>query len=526
MSNKLGYRRRDVMVDATPEEALAELEEDTSHFRYNRWNAYQKIAEEFENIGDEDGAKRARTEAAAHVLDTEGDYLPGYFQPRTPFAEGNAIRTHDIFDSERLNYLTDRAMTSSNPIHASRYADVVWDFSEKKNPEMARIAVDKYLESAKIYRRNGWEEEFGKVLIRAAVLSSLIRDSERLTEVKDSILRFLKELDSSQEYRYCLELATAIERSRLMKLTQNEWQEVLGILEKAAIYFQGVHPKRNGTFGPVEGPKENLVQAFRKARLKFAAHSDSLDIQEERLAIAESHERQGDIASEEGNSIAALTIYLKAEKQFADLGLRNDRDRLRVKLADAGHITEAEMRPVSAELNIEVSRIEEYIRPLLTESLKDSLKRIATAPHFIPSVGGAREQIEKLRKESPLEVAFPRIHLKKGHVAGVAIDNREILDASLTHELMMQIGVGTVFRTHLFNKLKEEYGLDPDSLVSHFQDWGLCRQRNLALIKRGFELYFGNDFISSLHILVLQFEDILRNMFESAGWPVSKPPHG
>lgn len=90
----------------------------------------------------------------------------------------------------------------------------------------------------------------------------------------------------------------------------------------------------------------------------------------------------------------------------------------------------------------------------------------------------------------------------------------------------MEIKVGSVFRGYLFNKLKKDYGLNKDSLTAHFRRWGLCKPRNLTLLEKGFEHYFQGDYVSSLHILVPQFEDILRNILDAAGRSISIPEHG
>lgn len=514
------------MGDAAPEKTLKELEGDTSRFRFDRSRHFQDVAKKYEKLGDKSSADKARTEAAAFMLHTRGDSFPGYFQPLIVFTNGATAPSRDFFNSERLNHLTERAKTSQNPIHSSRFADVVWDLSTKKNPEMARIAIDKYLGTAEIYEKNGWGVEFGEVLKRSAFLASMIHDSERLIKAKETILKYFRELDARQEYRSCLDLADAIAGSHRMELTKEEWLEVFDILNKAVAYFQKQHPSRESSFGPVDGPNEHFVRSFHEAKLKFVSRTHLVDDRNERLSIAQSYEREGDLAFKSGNYLASLIFYKSAEKAFADLQLQDDRDRLRVKLADAGRQAEGEMRLTSIEIKIEKSKIEEYIKPLLKETLEDSLNCIAAASHFIPDVGKSEKAVEEHHRDFPLKFLFPRTHLRESHIVGSFSSEEELENVALTQELVMGIQVGGTFRDYLFDKLKKDYALDKDSLTDHFRRLGLCKPRNLALLEKGFEHYFRGDYISSLHILVPQFEDILRNILHAAGRPISRPEHG
>ena len=60
---------------------------------------------------------------------------------------------------------------------------------------------------------------------------------------------------------------TALEKAPRMDLTDAEWREVVGILDRAAAYYQGEHPVREGSFGPVDGPNEVLVRRFHEKKM-------------------------------------------------------------------------------------------------------------------------------------------------------------------------------------------------------------------------------------------------------------------
>jgi hypothetical protein len=293
---------------------------------------------------------------------------------------------------------------------------------------------------------------------------------------------------------------------------------VLDILSKGAAYYREKHLSRQGSFGPVDGPNEHLVREFHRARLKLTTNQTYAEA--DRMAIAESYERQGD-STMETNALASLAMYLDAEREFQNLGRRMDIDRLRVKLSNAGRLTEKDMHAISTRIEIKDSEIEQFIAPLLAPTLEETFERVSAAPHFIPNLASTKEQVAKLREKYPLTFLIPRISVRDGTVIASASEEAELEDVAVTDELVRRIQFSTIFIGHLFEKLKRDYALSQAPIIAYFRKWGLCEDRNLELVDRGIGHYFRGDHVSALHILVLQFEDILRNILQKAGRPVT-----
>jgi len=511
------------MSEKSPEDLLKEIEGDTSVKRFVRWDAFLEIVKGFERIGDRDKAENARTEYAAFLLITEGDHFPGYFQPFAVFTDGSTSPPRDLLSPERLRYLEQRARDSSNPIHASRFADVVWDFSQ--NIEMAHLAVDKYLECAELYKKNRWGLELAETLARSASLSAMISDTQRLTRVKRAILRYLDELDSAQEYRFGIDMIDTVAESHMV-LTEIELRRVIIIADRAVAYYREKHPKRDDSLGPVDGPNENLVRLLHESKLKLAhaqtSYSTLLDAKQESLEIARSYEREGDLAQQQSRSLPALFLYIDAEKRFRDLGQTPDFKRLRVKLGKVGLQVDTEMErepPISVAIEVSDSQVEEYIKPIFAPTLEETLQRISETKLFVPDVNAAESSFKP-----SLSSLFATVTLRDGHVTGRSVSDDQLKSKPLDDEMTVRISFMTPFISHLFAKLKREYSMNPDSLAAHFQRWGFCRSRNLSLLGKGFEHYFQEDYVSALHLLVPQVEDILRNLLREANRSVTIPP--
>jgi len=485
-----------------PEELFQDLEKDTSRFHYNRVSRFTEIARQYKQIGDNVNAEHLNIEATAFLYNGLGDSYP------------------HSFTNSQLKHLAERARSTKNPIHGSCFADVVWDFSFPKNPEIARIAIDWHIKTAEVFKRNKWGVDFGKIIKRAAYLAFIIKDSERIEKIKKIIIHYARELDASNEYRFCLDLVEAIIKSHL-DLENEERAELIGILEKGVKYYEGEHPKRDDSLGPVDGPNEHLVRSFLNAEIELLSDKGSEKGEMIRKLIAQSYERQGDRAFKSGNCIAGMVFYRNAEQAF--LG-KPDKDRIRIKLVKAGLQAESELVSVSAKVEIKKENIEAYVSPLLKGNLDECLTRLAAAPHFIPNIKETRKSIEDRSREFPLLFTIPKMHLKEGHITA-HYDSDKIYDEALDRELIMEIQMAGVFRSYLFDSLIER-GLDTNCLIGHFNRWGYCKERNLKMLRIGFECFFAGQYPSSLHILIPQFEDILRAFLQEAGRPVSLPPHG
>lgn len=507
---------------------LTELEEETSRFRYDRSTLLNNIADEYKKHGNDLEAQNIRYEAAAFMLCERGDSFPCYFQPMAVFTNGKTSPPLEFFTREALKYLEKRATNTQNPIIASRFADVVWDLSTPKGPDTARLAVDKYLECATIYKKNIWGLELSTSIKRATQLATMLNDLSRLTRVKEAIMKQLVEFDEKKDYRFCIDLGEAICASTKLKLSKDEAKKVEEVLNSGAKYYQEDHDDGELCLGPTGAPNEHLVRSLLESILNLSSEGHLVEINRNlyRVEIARSHEREGDRALKDTNYLAAVFFLHEAEKHFMNLGMSTDRDRVRVKLARAGLKSEEDFKVISVSTEIDKAKIEEYIRPLIAGTIEESIKIIVSAPHFIPSIGKVQKFTEKLQQEYPLSSLGHQISLQEGHIIGSFAKDSEKRKQAIVGQLVLEIQISNIFLRNLFDKLIKELGLNAEILAKHFEEWGHCEQRNILLLKKGFKHYFQGDYIAALHILIPQFEDTLRSLLQKAHRPISRPGHG
>jgi len=510
------------------ESKQCELESNTTDFRHNRYERFLEIAKGYEEAGEQLRADYARMDAMAFALHHYNKRsFPGYFQPMMEMTDGRTYPPLDFFTDERLKYYSNRARSTNNPIHASRFADVAWDLSKKKDPDMARLAVDNYMDCATQYKINRWGVEFGEVIKRAVALAVLISDTGRLARLKQLIIAELQALNKDRDYRFCLDLAEALAAMPLI-LTQAEQDAVIAILDNGDKYYRGKHPKREGALGPTEGPNEHLARSCMEAKANLLQvwkrpEANSQSIKRE---LAQSYERESQAAMGDKRALAALVFLTDAEKLYGEAGLASEQKRIRVLMAGIGKVAESEMKRIETKVEIKHEEMDEYISPLIAESLQESLERLAVAHHFYPSVAVTTKNVENQKQQHPLQFLFQRVYLKDGHVIGQAKSEQELLDDVEIRDFCLGIQIGGIFRTRLFERLKTEKALTADRLLEHFKRWGFCSEESLILLNIGFAHYFKGDYVSSLHVLLPQFEAVLRGLLERAGRPISDPQRG
>lgn len=505
-----------------PDEMKENLENKVDNYRFTRGEILNKIADKYKEQGQEDEAYNIRAEAAAFLLIEQGDTFPGYFQPLAVFADETTLPPYEYFSKDILDYLKNRAKSTKNSIISSRFADVVWDFA--KDVEMARLAIDKHVDAVKIFKKNLWGVEYARDIARAIQIASMINDEKYIDQTKNFSLHQLIELDKEEDYRFCIDIANAISSSKI-QLTSKEQVIVKKILFNGVEYYKKPHKKDENKLGPTEGPNEHLSRSLNNSIIVLSKSKKISEIDGKKIdkEIAKSHENQGDEAFKGGNSLASLFFYIRAEKKYNELGLIKERDDVRVKIRKAGVKSEEKMEEITEPISIKEEQLEIYISPLLKIDVKSTLRAISLSSQFIPSEKDAINRVKELKEEYPLISIIPRIHLDQGHVIDQIIPIGEIEKQSVIDQIKLDVSIGNNFLVYLFDKLEKETKINTDDFIEHFKIGGYCKEKNLTFLEIGFNHYFKKDYISALHVLVIQFEDILRNLLEAAGEPISRP---
>lgn len=145
---------------------------------------------------------------------------------------------------------------------------------------------------------------------------------------------------------------------------------------------------------------------------------------------------------------------------------------------------------------------------------------VSEAPLNVPGLDEVREDIELQTAEFPLQSLFPKTYLQGGKVVGQPATEEEQQNAEVVFRLCLFGGfIGLRFYITL-SKGQEHLALTCDQLVEPFRSIGIDDDR-LTLLGGGFERFLAEDYVSALHILLPQFEGLLRDQLCKFGVPTT-----
>jgi hypothetical protein len=156
--------------------------------------------------------------------------------------DGNTIYFPDIDDADApvIAHWTNRAKTVVHPVLKARYADLVWELSPtiaktRRDPDMARIAVDAYLTTSRGSTTARLHDRFTAAL-RALDLASVIRDRERIDQARGILLGLHHDAIKMREGPWWLAFDRLI-GDKNVNLSDEERDQLVTSLEDLVLHY-------------------------------------------------------------------------------------------------------------------------------------------------------------------------------------------------------------------------------------------------------------------------------------------------
>ena len=169
------------------------------------------------------------------------------------------------------------------------------------------------------------------------------------------------------------------------------------------------------------------------------------------------------------------------------------------------------------ELNVETTvpneEIDKVVNSILDGALETILKKIGVHPFLFPKM----QQVEEsARKSMPIsyQIATLSTISQDGHLVKGGGDGNYswiIQTYGMQQDFITEFYLRRVFEG-LANK-----GFNEESLVAYLRGRGTFPENNLAIIATGINRYFAHDYVSALHILIPQFENVFLFISERLG---------
>ena len=449
------------------------------------------------------------TESAPDEAEQPDKHQKERWQPRFKLEDGS-----EYPDRVRLReepaffvYLASRVSATTSPVHRATYADILWEM--QGGYKYALIAARAYLDSLPVLPFASERPDRYDVALRALQLALKLRNQALLTDAKQALFDEL-ELSKKEEYTVpqSLELAYRLLQMPKERVEHAEIERGRRYLEAAAACYRD----KGGTWP---------FHAFRALMLaaKFARRlGDSDGEWQALLSAGDVIEEQAAEAEAQGSSIVTAGFLEHAVKHYADIGASDRLERVKLRLRQAYEAAQPKFKPIALSVPIDMQADDTYAEKLVAMAPAESLAAfLSRLNKRIPS----KDEVRALVEQFPLQRLFPRANVKDSRRIAESVTEEEKSYAALCDCYGVQASVLGLLLARLYRRLADAGRWTADSIVDFLASGVAFDEDKLPLLRTGVERYFARDYISAIHVLVPQIEDILRRLLGKMGLPTT-----
>jgi lysyl-tRNA synthetase class 1 len=278
-------------------------------------------------------------------------------------------------DAQVIAHWSSRAKTVTHPVLKARYADLAWDMCKaiggtRRDPQMARLAIDAHLASLPLSVRPQRHDRFGAAL-RALDLASRIRDSARTERARTALLQLHREVMTAREGQWWFAYDRLIE-DKNAGVTEAERQQLINDLEELVLHY-----------GDVSKPASFDPHALQNAAKRLIRHYTRLNRPDDVKRLHEAVARAFEHFASMGDAMLASAVLQTSVNAYRNAGLSEDSKRVRILMQEK--IGRARDHMTAFETEIKVSRddMEEFLKTVVVDDLRSTFVRIAA--EFLPN---------------------------------------------------------------------------------------------------------------------------------------------
>lgn len=214
-----------------------------------------------------------------------------------------------------------------------------------------------------------------------------------------------------------------------------------------------------------------------------------------------------------GDFFLASFHYKNATELARSLGNSTILTFCKNKVVEMNRKSDSEYKEISFEQQVPTKEINKVVNSILDGDIETVLKRIGLHPALIPKI----QHIETSAKKT-MPISYQIASLSTISTGGHLLKGGA--DGNITWTMKMysihQGLITDLYLSRVFSGLTKK-GLNKENLIDYFEKTRIFPNNNLEIISVGIERYFENDYVSALHILIPQFENIFLYISEKAG---------
>lgn len=442
-----------------------------------------------------------------------------YFGPMAifPNEQGQMMESPSLslVDSEMLQYWTHRAKAAKHSILKARYAGLVWDFNKKVNDkpadiQMAHVRIDAICDIAR-ENCHKFKTDVITKLKHALELAIRINDKKRISQARDAIIAYEDKVAEDSKCGLWGIAYDCLWNNKKVSLTKHHKDKIITDLEDR---LQRVaNHSEEGKLDPwaAEAAAIRLAKQYRREGRQEEVHRVI-------LTYGQVFER----ISESADAMLAMKWLQDVEQNYRGYGLTEEADQLLKRIRELGPKANSELKPISAKMEISKEEMAQYVEEMAQGDLDECLARLVA--HYVPLRDETEKQVKDIASKALLTSLFQKtIQDHKGRPIAAIGSIHEDLDGHVIFQISQNMQIESVFLRQVMAALIKKFTLTSDKLEEHVFQCPLFEDDKRSMIAEGLRAYFNKDALVTIHLLIPQIENALRNLVEYAGGVVLKP---
>jgi len=436
------------------------------------------------------------------------------FTPSTIF-DGRRSAIPEDFNNDDIELFAQIAIEINNKLLQARFADFVWLLIHPRDPKYALLAIDAYRKIN--ITENTWFSD-GRGCIERAIYLSFILGAlaeKRLKHIEHKLMNVLNKSIYESGF-LSLGIAEVMLKYHFGKSNSDK---IASKLEEIANCFDK------------EGNYHHSRKYFDVSSCWYKAAENNNKFVEMNISAAESWIKDADarLSSNQPSNMVANNFIENAIQKYRSIPKIDRVERhidariseLYSRLNETGKKSISEMGRISSP-KIDITKMVEQAR----ENVKgkkplDALLQFANI-HRGEQVNNIRKTAEKILRQNPLQAFISATHMSHdGRVIakrpGLKFNskNNDANDEVIWAEMVQnyQLGIGLAVQGLIIPALEVmllEHRIKESDFIEIARSSPIVPKDRCVLIGKGLFSGYDRDFISAIHILIPQFENIIR----------------
>ncbi len=396
----------------------------------------------------------------------------------------------------------------------ARYKGLVWDFAEKitATPPSHELARE-YVADLLLISRLGLHKssvEMKRKLGRALSVALSLNADELVRECADALLDFEQRVAVDRKaglWGFSFDLLLS---NKKVPLSKSEEERIISELEARLVRLSS---------GSDDAPPDPWTSEHAASRLATYYHARNKR-EDVRRVLGYLQLACEDVVAK-ASPLMGYKLIENLHSMYERFDLHDEAATISTRIREMGQWINNDLREISHSVDIPAEEFEAYIQGMIAGGMENAIQRIAA--RYIPRQDEVETRVRELFQSYPLQFLGSR-HITdyRGRVVAVIGSLEDDMEGHVARQMAQDMSFSSTFLDPVIALLIDTYGLTPDVLCDLISRSPIFVADKRTILSIGLTSYVEEDYITSVHLLIPQIEDAIRELAEALGRAVLK----